>query len=348
VTVLKVAVAGATGYMGAELLRLLVGHPEVEITAVTSERSAGGELERLLPSLRGHLPLTLEALDPARLAKAADVVFLALPHTHAMAVVPVLLAAGKRVIDLSADYRLKDPAVFHEWYRTPHADPAHLPAAAYGLPELHRKAIASASLVASPGCYPTGAILALAPLLARGLVQRDGIIVDAKSGVTGAGKTLDIRYLFAEANENLQAYGVAGHRQTPEMEQELSAIAEDRVSVTFTPHLVPLNRGLLTTAYATLNGSPEARALLEVFQEFYAREPFVRVFPAGDLPQVRAVLASNYCDIGLAVDRRVGRVIVVSAIDNLGKGGSAQAVQNLNIMQGWDERTGLNVPPVYP
>jgi N-acetyl-gamma-glutamyl-phosphate reductase len=345
---LKVAVAGATGYMGAELLRLLVGHPKVEITAVTSERSAGGELERLLPSLRGCLALTLEPLDPARLAKAADLAFLALPHTHAMTVVPEILRAGKRVIDLSADYRLKDPAVFSEWYRTPHTDPAHLPAAVYGLPELHRKEIASTVLVANPGCYPAGAILALAPLLSRGLVARDGIIVDAKSGVTGAGRTLDARYLFAEANENLQAYGVASHRHTPEMEQELSAITEGEVRLAFTPHLIPLNRGLLTTAYATVARATEPEALLEEFREFYAREPFIRVLPGGEFPQVRAVLASNYCDIGLAVDRRVGRVIVISAIDNLGKGGAAQAIQNLNIMQGWDERTGLENPPVYP
>ena len=345
---LKVAVAGATGYMGAELLRLLVSHPKVEIAAVTSERSAGGEIERLLPSLRGHLPLTLEALDPVRLAKVADFVVLALPHTQAMAVVPEILRAGKRVIDLSADYRLKDPAVFSEWYRTPHADPAHLPTAVYGLPELHRKAIASAQLVANPGCYPAGAILALAPLLSRGFISPDGIIVDAKSGVTGAGRTLDAKYLFSEANENLQAYGVTSHRHTPEMEQELSAVAGSDVRLTFTPHLIPLNRGLLTTAYASITKAFETSTLLEEFREFYAREPFIRILPEREFPQVRAVLASNYCDIGLAVDRRAGRVIAISALDNLGKGGAAQAVQNLNIMQGWDERTGLEGPPVYP
>ncbi len=345
---LKVAVAGATGYMGAELLRLLLGHPKVEITAVTSERSAGGDLERLLPHLRGHLPLTLEALDPVRLAKSADLVFLALPHTQAMAAVPEILRAGKRVIDLSADYRLKDPAVFSEWYRTPHTDPTHLPSAVYGLPELHRKGIASAHLVANPGCYPAGAILALAPLLARGLVSGDGIVVDAKSGITGAGKTLEARYLFTEANENLQAYGVASHRHTPEMEQELSAIAEREVRLTFTPHLIPLNRGLLTTAYASLTRATETAPVLEMIRDFYSREPFIRVLPEGEFPRVRAVLASNYCDIGLSVDRRAGKVIVISAIDNLGKGGAAQAIQNLNIMQGWDERAGLEAPPVYP
>ena len=345
---LKVAVAGATGYMGAELLRLLVGHPKVEIVAVTSERSAGGALERLLPSLRGHLALTLEPLDPARLAKAADLVFLALPHTHAMAVVPEILRAGKRVVDLSADYRLKDPVVFNEWYRTPHTDLAGLPAAVYGLPEFHRKDIAAAALVANPGCYPAGAILALAPLLSRGLVARDGIVVDAKSGVTGAGRTLDARYLFTEANENLQAYGVTNHRHTPEMEQELSAITGGEVRLAFTPHLIPLNRGLLTTAYANVTRAMETHAVLGDLREFYAREPFIRVLPAGEFPQVRAVLASNYCDIGLAVDHRVGRVIVISAIDNLGKGGAGQAIQNLNIMQGWDERVGLDHPPVYP
>jgi len=345
--VIRVAVAGASGYMGGELLRLLLRHPEVRLTAVTSERSAGVPLPRLVPSLREYSPLVLEALDPERLADAADCVFLALPHAEAHRVVPVLRRHGRRVVDLSADYRLKDAAVFQAWYKTPHTDPDGLAEAVYGLPERYRKEIAQAQLVANPGCYPAAAVLALLPLLTSGLAG-EGIIIDSKSGVTGAGKRLEEMYLFTEANENLQAYGVGRHRHTPEIEQELAQVAGREVRVTFTPHLVPLNRGLFTTAYVPLGRAATTAQLLALYREAYDREPFVRVLGEGELPATRAVLGSNFCDVGVVADARAGRAICLAAIDNLGKGGAANAVQNLNVMYGWEERTGLEAPPFYP
>lgn len=344
---IRVAVAGASGYMGGELLRLLLRHPEVRLTAVTSERSAGMPLERLVPSLRGHSPPVLEALDPERLAAAADCVFLALPHAEAHRVAPVLRRHGRRVVDLSADYRLKDAATFQAWYKTPHTDPDGLAEAVYGLPERYRKEIARAQLVANPGCYPAAAILALLPLLTSGLAG-EGIVIDAKSGVTGAGKRLEEMYLFTEANENLQAYGVGRHRHTPEIEQELALATSREMRVTFTPHLVPLNRGLFTTAYLPLARAATTAELLALYREAYEREPFVRVLGEGELPSTRAVLGSNFCDIGVVADQRAGRAICLAAIDNLGKGGAANAVQNLNLMYGWGERTGLDAPPFYP
>ena len=344
---IQVAVAGASGYMGGELLRLLLRHPEVRLAAVTSERSAGMPLARLVPSLRGHAPLVLEALDPERLAAVAECVFLALPHAEAHRVVPVLRRHGRRVVDLSADYRLRDPAVFEAWYRTPHTDPAGLAEAVYGLPERYRKEIAQAQLVANPGCYPASAILAVLPLLVAGLAG-EGLVIDSKSGVTGAGKRLEEMYLFTEANENLQAYGVARHRHTPEIEQELAQVAGAEVRVTFTPHLVPLNRGLFTTAYVPLARAATTAEMVALYREAYEREPFVRVLGEGELPSTRAVLGSNFCDVTVVAEARTRRAICLAAIDNLGKGGAANAVQNLNIMYGWDERTGLEAPPFYP
>jgi N-acetyl-gamma-glutamyl-phosphate reductase len=340
VTKLRVGVAGGSGYMGAELLRLLFAHPEVTVTGVTSDRLAGERLGRAFPHLRGLTDLEFHDLDAAWLADVADVVFLALPHMESQRAVPILRARGRKVIDLSADYRLRNPDDYVTWYKAPHADPERLADAVYGLPELHRKAIGSASLVASPGCYPAGAILATAPLLARGLARLDGIVIDGKSGVTGAGaqgRKVDPMYLYTEANENVQAYAVASHRHTPEIEQELSLLAGAPVRVGFTPHLVPLNRGLFTTASVPLATVMSTGDLLAVYREFYAGEPFVRVLDDGQRPTTRAVLASNYCDVSVVADPRTGRAVGLSAI-----------VQVLNILAGWLERTGLGAVPVYP
>ncbi len=347
-----VAVAGASGYMGAELLRLLLVHPRASVSAVTSERLSGERLDRLYPHLRGLTELTFRELDPVRLAGEVDLVFLALPHMESQKAVPVLRRRGVKVIDLSADYRLRDPADYMTWYKSAHTDPAGLAEAVYGLPELHRKAIASASLVASPGCYPVGAILATAPLLKRGLGRVEGIVIDGKSGVTGAGaqgRKADPMYLYTEANENMQAYSLASHRHTPEMEQELSALAGQSVRVAFTPHLIPVNRGLLTTASVPLAKAASTVELQQLYAEFYAGEPFVRVARDADpSPTTRRIVGSNFCDVTVVADSRTNRAVCVSAIDNLGKGGSANGIQNMNVMFGWDERAGLTAPPVYP
>ena len=267
----RVAVAGASGYIGAELLRLLLSHPKIDVTGVTSERLTAEPLGRAYPHLRGLTELAFHDLDAEWLAGVADAVFLALPHLESQRVVPILRRRGVRVIDLSADYRLRDPNDYVTWYKAPHTDHAGLAGAVYGLPELHRKAIVSAPLVASPGCYPAGAILATAPLLKRGLARLDGIVIDGKSGVTGAGaqgRKLESMYLYTEANENVQAYGIANHRHTPEIEQELGALAGASLKVAFTPHLVPLNRGLFTTASVPLATTLSTAELLGVYREF--------------------------------------------------------------------------------
>jgi N-acetyl-gamma-glutamyl-phosphate reductase len=323
----------------------------VTLTGVTSERLSGEPLSRSYPHLRGLTDLVFHDLETGWLAETADVVFLALPHMESQRAVPVLRARGRKIVDLSADYRLRDPQDYVTWYKAPHIDPAGLAEAVYGLPELHRKAIAGASLVASPGCYPMGAILAVAPLLKNGLARLDGIVIDGKSGVTGAGaqgRKIDPMYLYTEANENLQAYALASHRHTPEIEQELSGLAGSPVRVSFTPHLVPLNRGLLTTASVPLASTLSTADLLQVYRDFYAGESFVRVVGEGERPTTRHVVGSNYCDLTVVADGRTSRAVCVSAIDNLGKGGSANGVQNLNVLFGWNERTGLDAAPVYP
>lgn len=348
---LRVAVAGASGYMGAELLRLLSVHPKIQLTAVTSERLSGERLDRVFPHLRGLSDLVFAELKAERLADEADLVFLALPHMESQQAVPVLRRLGRKAIDLSADYRLRDAALYTTWYKAPHVDAAGLKEAVYGLPELHRKEIVGAALVASPGCYAMGAVLAIAPLLRSGLGRAEGIVIDGKSGVTGAGaqgRKVEPMYLFAEANENVQAYGIGTHRHTPEIEQELSLAAGRAVVVSFTPHLLPLNRGLYTTASVPLAKPATTAELIGAYKEFYAGEPFVRVLDEGQRPTTRSVVGSNFCDVTVVADPRSGRAVCLSALDNLGKGGSANGVQNLNIMMGWDERTGLEAPPVYP
>jgi N-acetyl-gamma-glutamyl-phosphate reductase len=263
----------------------------------------------------------------------------------------VLRARGRKVVDLSADYRLRDARLYDAWYKAPHADAHGLAEAVYGLTELHRKAVAAAALVASPGCYPMGAVLATAPLFARGWATGEGVVIDGKSGITGAGaqgRAVDPMYLYTEANENVQAYGVGTHRHTPEIEQELSALLGRPVVVGFTPHLLPLNRGLYTTASVPLARGASTAEVLGLYREFYAGEPFVRVLDEGQRPTTRHVVGSNYCDVGVVADPRTGRAVCLSAIDNLGKGGAQNGVQCLNAMLGWDERTGLDAPPVYP
>lgn len=338
---LRVAIVGATGYAGAELLRLVLGHPGVEVTCLTSETFADRRVGEVFPALRGHLDLPLEALEPKAVAKAADLIFTALPHKEAMAVIPKFVEAGRRVVDLSADYRLKDPAIYAEWYGVGHTSTDLLAEAVYGLPELHRDAIRKARLVANPGCYPTGGILALGPLLEARLLDPGSLVIDAKSGVSGAGRRVELAYQFCEVNESLRAYSPVRHRHIPEMEQELGRLAGTPVKVTFTPHLVPMTRGILTTCYAQGLRPLDKRELRGVLQAAYREEPFVRLSPEGEYPTTGQVWGSNHVDLAVEVDRRTNRAIVISVLDNLVKGAAGSAVQNMNLMAGFPETQGL-------
>jgi N-acetyl-gamma-glutamyl-phosphate reductase len=345
---LKVAVVGASGYTGIELVRLLHAHPEAAVTCVTSEQSAGKRLSDVFPTVRNRYDVVLENLEPVRVAEKVDLIFTALPHKAAMEVVPTFLALGKQVVDLSADYRLHDAAVYGQWYE-PHLNPELLPRAIYGLPEIRREEIAAADLVANPGCYPTSIILGLAPLLKSGLIDPSSIIADCKSGVSGAGRSAKVDNLYCEVNEGFKAYGVGGvHRHIPEIEQELSLLAQREVVISFTPHLVPMDRGILSTVYAQPAAKVSAGQLQELYRDHYDGEAFVRVLTPGEFPSTAHVRGSNFCDIGVTVDGRSGRIIVVSAIDNLVKGASGQAVQNMNILAGLPETMGLELMPLYP
>ena len=343
----RIAVIGASGYTGVELLRLLALHPSVELVCITSRQSAGQRVEEVFPSLRGCLDLVFEDVDPAGLAGRADLVFTAVPHQAAMDMIPALLDAGCRVVDLSADFRIRDVATYEAWYQE-HTAPALLAEAVYGLPELYRARVPSARLVANPGCYPTSVALALAPLLRRKLIDPSTIIIDSKSGTSGAGRAAKVDTLYCEVNEGFKAYGLPRHRHTPEIEQTLGDLAETPVVISFTPHLVPANRGILSTCYASLAAGVSADEVRDGFFEDYADEPFVRVLPAGQLPNISQVRGGNFCDLGLVNDDRTGRVVVVSAIDNLVKGAAGQAVQNMNLMLGLPEQAGLLTPPVFP
>lgn len=336
----SVAVVGASGYVGGELLRLLFRHPRAQVTAVTSEQSSGKPVHALFPNLWGP-ELLCETLDPQQLAARAEVIFLALPHTKSAGPAQMFLKAGRKVIDLSADFRLKDARDYETWYQAPHPCPDLLRTAAYGLPELHRDAIRSASLVAVPGCYPTAAILSLAPLTKHHLLGTP-VVIDAKSGLSGAGRTPAPAYHFPEANESMEAYKLGAHRHTPEIEQALGT------TVTFTPHLVPLTRGILSTAYVRLPQARTSEQLTALYREFYKGEPFVRVLDPGQSPNPRHTRGANVCEVSAFVDPRTGAAILMAALDNLVKGAAGQAVQAFNLMQGWDETLGLQDSGLYP
>jgi N-acetyl-gamma-glutamyl-phosphate reductase len=345
---LKIAVVGSSGYAGGELFRLLLHHPRATVTAVTSEKSAGRPIASLFPHLSGLTDLVCEPLDPASVADKADFIFLALPHVTAQEAAFRFHELGKKVVDLSADYRLTDPALYEKWYEHCHQHPELLASAVYGLPELYREKIRQASLVANPGCYPTSAILGLAPLVAGAAIDPSTIIIDSKSGVSGAGRSPSLAHHYPEVNEGLMAYKIGTHRHTPEIEQEVSALAGRPVALSFTPHLIPMNRGILTTSYASLAAPVDTGTLHALYQERYRDEPFVRVLPLGRFPNVRDVRGSNFCDIGVYADGRTGRAVVVSAIDNLVKGASGQAIQNMNLMMGFDETEGLMFAGLFP
>jgi N-acetyl-gamma-glutamyl-phosphate reductase len=344
---MKVGIVGASGYTGQELVRILAGHPKVEITVATSERFAGSTIGEIFPSLMGVIDLRLSKLSVKQVVRESDIIFTALPHGQSMEVVAACIKAGKRVVDLSADFRLKDKDLYERWYGT-HAYPDLLSEAIYGLPELYRDEIKSAQLVANPGCYTTAAILALVPLLEAGMIAPSGIVVDAKSGVSGAGRNPSMTNLFCEAAEGLKAYAVAQHRHAPEMEQELSTRAGEHIHILFVPHLIPINRGILSTCYARVEGAASTEGAYAVYKGRYNDEPFIRLCSSGTFPSTTAVRGSNYCDLGVLFDDLSGQLIVISAIDNLVKGASGQAVQDMNIMCGFPETMGLEQVPLAP
>ncbi len=344
---IKVAILGGSGYTGVELLRILSNHPYCEVVSVTSRKMAGKKVCDVFPSLIGYSDLEFVAPSVDNLSKDAEYVFTCVPHQTAMEVVPSLLDEGLKVIDLSADFRIRDKDVYERWYQR-HACPQYLKEAVYGLPELYRDAISSARLVANPGCYPTSAILPLVPLLAKGLIEPETIIVDSKSGTSGAGRGANVATLFCEVNEGFKAYKIAKHRHTPEIEQELGVAAGKKIRINFTPHLVPMSRGILTTIYANTSGQVGEKDLRGILRSFYENTFFVKVLPEGVFPNVLSVRGTNMCHIGLRLDERTGRVILISAIDNLCKGASGQAVQNMNIMAGFKEEVGLDRPALYP
>ena len=343
----KVGIVGATGYTGLELLRLLLHHPQVEVTALTSQKYAGVPIDQVFPSLMKHLQLKCEELTVDQISKKTDFIFTAVPHKTAMETVPLFYRQGKRVVDLSADFRFKDAGVYERWYQK-HTSADLLPESVYGLPELHREKIRNAKIVGNPGCYPTGALIGLIPLVKKGMVSLENIVIDSKSGVSGAGRDVVLESLFCEVNEGVKAYKIFEHRHLPEIEQELSQMAQKEIRVTFVPHLIPMDRGILSTLYVRLIKKLKTEELLNAFQDYYRGEPFIRVYPKGKLPNTKDVRGSNYCDIGAVVSEPDERAVVVTAIDNLVKGASGEAVQNMNIMLGYPETMGLDVLPLAP
>ena len=344
----KASVIGATGYAGVELIKLLCLHPHVELMYLTSQSYTGQKIQDVYPHLRGFIDQELKAQNIDEIDAVSDVVFLALPHGHAVPVAEKICAQGKKVIDLGADLRFRDTSVYEDWYHVKHENPSLSMKAVYGLPEIYRDKIKDARAVGNPGCYPTSALLALYPLIKEDLIDLSTIIIDSKSGVSGAGRSAVITSLYGECAENMKAYNVGKHRHTPEIEQALSEVAGCAVYVSFTPHLIPMTRGILTTAYAVLNSKGKEADINRLYQDYYQNEYFVRVHPAGVWPQTKWVTGTNFCDIGVAVDSRTNRIVVTAVIDNLVKGAAGQAVQNMNILFDFPEKTGLELVPLYP
>ena len=345
---LKIGIVGGTGYTGVELLRLLALHPHAEIVAVTSRGEAGMPVADMFPSLRGHVKLAFS--DPATVdLTSCDVVFFATPHGVAMSQAPALVAAGVKVIDLAADFRLQDIATFEKWYKMPHSCADILSDAVYGIPELNRDNIKKANVIGNPGCYPTTVLLGLAPLLEQGLIDFSApIIADAKSGVSGAGRKAEVATLFAEASDNMKAYAVAGHRHHPEIHAQLVQLAGESVQFIFTPHLVPMIRGMLSTIYVKLSTKAHDIDLQKLYENHYQHEHFVDILPAGSLPETRSVRGSNHLRVALHHQAESGYLTVIVVQDNLVKGAAGQAVQNMNIVFGLEETSGLKVVPLLP
>jgi N-acetyl-gamma-glutamyl-phosphate reductase len=348
--IIKAGLVGVTGYTGMELARLMVHHSSMELVRATSRSKAGKKLADIYPFLN-RLPLgelVITQPDPADLAEECDVVFLAVPHKTAMEIAAELIEAGVKVVDLSADFRINDKATYEAWYQVEHTRADLLGEAVYGLPELYLDKIMGARLIANPGCYPTSSILGLAPALSAGLVETDNIVIDAKSGASGAGRGAKVGNLFCEVADSFRAYGLPTHRHTPEIEQEISKLAGTEITVSFNTHLLPIDRGILSTIYTRLKGATDLDAVHELYTDFYADKPLVRVLPKGQLPETRFVRGTVFCDIGLVVDPRTNRLVILSAIDNLCRGASGQALMNANLICGLDIDEGLPMAPMMP
>ncbi len=350
---IRAAVIGATGYTGQELLRLLSQHEHIEITAVSSRSSEGKSISDIYPHLRKHVSLICQEQDIEKISENADLVFIAVPHGEAASMVTPAILERSIIIDLGADFRLKDAQEYKEWYKLEHPNPALIEKAVYGLAELNKEAISQARLIANPGCYATCSILALTPLLKHDLIKADSIVIDAKSGVSGAGRGLALTSHFNEVNENIKAYAVGSHRHTPEIEQALKDYGSSECpNLSFTPHLIPMNRGILITAYAELKNNADSEKLKAAYENTYKDCQFIRLFDSdkedSPLPETRFVEGSNFCDIAFRIDRRANRVVVLSALDNLVKGAAGQAIQNMNLIFGFSEQCGLEHLPLFP
>ncbi|MCR2822884.1 N-acetyl-gamma-glutamyl-phosphate reductase [Lederbergia panacisoli] len=344
---MRVGIVGATGYGGAELIRILQSHPKFEIAALYTSSRQGRDIHNHYPHLTGIIPLTLEEIDPIKMAKDTDVVFLAVPTGIASQLAPELLTAGCVVIDLTGDFRLKNTEDYEYWYKRKAAPKEWIEKAVYSLPELNRTSVKGSQFISNPGCYPTAALLGLAPLAKANILKEGSVIIDAKSGISGAGQTVSLGNIYSELNENLKIYKVNGHQHIPEIEQMLKEMGYES-PITFQTHLVPMTRGIMTTIYGTVEGKITEDELWQLYHDFYANEYFVRVRDKGIFPATKEVAASNFCDIGIACDERTGRITIVSVIDNLMKGAAGQAVQNANILFGFEESAGLKFSPMYP
>jgi len=342
----SVAVLGASGYTGSDLLRFLITHPKVEVTYATAEKHAGKRISEVLPHLRNFLKLELQPLDVKSIPDEIEIVFAALPHGASAKVVEELVERGKRVVDLGADFRLSY-RVYKEWYGE-HPCPELIPQAVYGITELFEPKIAKAKLVANPGCYPESAILGLAPVVKNKMIEEDSIIIDSKSGVSGAGRSPELAYHFCEVNESIRAYKIGEHRHTPEIDEVLSNYSGLNVRVSFTPHLIPMDRGILSTIYIKLREEITTKELLNLYENFYKGKRFIRITPEKTYPSTGDVRGSNFCDIGISANPKNRTAIIISVLDNLVKGASGQAIQNMNVMMGFPETTGLDMPPVFP
>jgi N-acetyl-gamma-glutamyl-phosphate reductase len=345
---IKAGIIGSTGYTGQELARILLQHPQVNLVCCTSQSYAGQRFEDIYHNFKGISNQECVPEGIEKLSKELDVIFLALPHGIASKKINPDILKNTKIIDLGADYRLKSKSEYELWYETQHCCEELLDKAVYGLCEIKRNAVKDARLVANPGCYATCSILTVMPLLKSGIIDKESIIIDAKSGVSGAGRSLNLGVHFNECNESVKAYKVASHRHTPEIEQELSEISGNKIKLTFTPHLIPMNRGILITAYAKLKNKLQYEDIEAIYRQYYGDEYFIRLTNKGVLPETRWVKGSNYCDIGFVLDERTDRIVVIGAIDNLIKGAAGQAVQNMNIMFGIDEKIGLTSIPIFP